>query len=158
MEELHSQILQTWQTHQKVMILFLEELSEGSLSLTLSKRGGRNIARQIAHLQNVRVPRLKSFARKNNLKLTEFDPKETPTKNQLLEAFKESGEVMENYIKTCLGNGGKVPNFKRGVLPMIGYYISHESQHRGNILLTLKQCGHKIPEKLRFGLWEWNKI
>jgi uncharacterized damage-inducible protein DinB len=40
---------------------------------------------------------------------------------------------------------------------MLGYFISHESHHRGSILLTLKQCGEKIPDAVKWGLWEWGK-
>jgi len=36
--------------------------------------------------------------------------------------------------------------------------ISHEAHHRGGILLTMKQCGIKIPDTLKWGIWEWNKI
>ena len=40
---------------------------------------------------------------------------------------------------------------------MLGYFIAHESHHRGSILLTLKQCGEKIPDAVKWGLWEWGK-
>jgi uncharacterized damage-inducible protein DinB len=39
---------------------------------------------------------------------------------------------------------------------MLGYFISHESHHRGNILLTLKQSGEKISDAVKWGLWEWS--
>jgi len=42
--------------------------------------------------------------------------------------------------------------------PLIGYTISHEAHHRGNILLTIKQRGFKLACELKWGIWEWNKI
>jgi hypothetical protein len=75
-----------------------------------------------------------------------------------LAAFEQSGLLMEKYIEHCLTNGGVVSNFRRGVVPMVGYYISHEAHHRGGILLTMKQCGIKIPDALKWGIWDWNKI
>lgn len=36
--------------------------------------------------------------------------------------------------------------------------IAHESHHRGSILLTLKQTGHKLTDELKWGLWDWNKL
>ncbi|MCY7311772.1 MAG: hypothetical protein LH619_13430 [Chitinophagaceae bacterium] len=32
---------------------------------------------------------------------------------------------------------------------------NHESHHRGNIQLTLKQSGEKIPDAVKSGWWEW---
>ncbi len=55
-------------------------------------------------------------------------------------------------------NGGNVKGFKRGVVPLLGSFIHHEAHHRGNILLTLKLCKFKLPNELKYGIWEWNKL
>jgi len=64
------------------------------------------------------------------------------------------GKVLEEGIK----KNGEIKGFKRGVVTLLGYFISHEGHHRGNILLTLKNCGYKIPDALKYGIWDWNKI
>ena len=66
--------------------------------------------------------------------------------------------MIEEIIAVSLENEGQVKGFKRGLVPFIGYFISHEGHHRGNILLTLKQKGFKFPDQLKYGIWEWNKI
>ena len=158
MTEFESQILETWRVHQRSTIFLIEHISHEALKATLSTRGGRDVARQLAHAHNVRVWRLEAFAKKIGAKLAEFAKGESPSKKKLLEAFAQSGEVMDKYIRQAIENSGAVSNFKRGVVPMLGYYISHEAHHRGHILLTMKQSGHKISDALKWNIWDWNKI
>lgn len=158
MSAIESQIIETWQIHSRTMLHLIASIPEEAFSATLSKRGGRDISRQFAHLHSVRVTRLKAFARKEGEKLTEFEKGASPDKQTIYDVFKNTGELMEKYLKSCIENGGEVSNFKRGVAPMVGYYISHEAHHRGNMLLTMKQTGHRLTDPLKFEIWEWNKI
>lgn len=152
------QILETWRINNRVNLFLLNHIPEAAFAASLSKRGGRDIARQFAHVHMNRVWRLESYARKIEADLIPFEKGETPGREKLLQAFGQSADVMEKYLAFCINNGGKVSNFKRGVVAMLGYYISHEAHHRGHILLTIKQSGFKLPDSLRWGLWEWNKI
>lgn len=158
MSAIEQQIIDTWAIHQRTMLFLIGHLSDEALKATLSTRGGRDIARQLAHVHNVRATRLESFAKKQGLPLTPFDKDESPAKEKLLEAFEQSGAAMQRYIEHAIGQEGKVSNFQRGVVPMLGYYISHEAHHRGHLYLTMKQSGIKIPDELKWGVWDWNKI
>ena len=157
MSQIEDQVVETWRVHNRVCLFMIENIPEKALTATLSTRGGRDIARQLAHLHNVRVWRLKAFARRTAIKLSELDPEKSPGKKNLLDAFKQSGSAMEQYVEECVKGGGAVPNFKRGVVPMVGYYIAHEAHHRGSILLTMKKAGITLPAALKWGIWEWNK-
>ncbi len=158
MTAIEKQIIETWQIHNRVNIFMINRIPNDALKTTMSTRGGRDIARQFAHMHNVRVWRLKSFAKKRGLKLTEFDKNDSPVRKILLKAYEQSGKAMEEYLKHCIENKGTVSNFKRGVVPMLAYYIAHEKHHHGNMLLTMKQKGFKLPDELKWGIWEWNKI
>ena len=46
-------------------------------------------------------------------------------------------------------------SFKPHTAAFLGYLISHESHHRGQIALSLKQAGKPLDKKIGFGMWEW---
>ena len=158
MPTLTAQITQTWAIHNRTMLYLIHNLPDEAFNCTLSKRGGRNIAMQLAHCISVRFFRLENFIKQHNLNFSEFPKNHTPNREELIEAFSVSGEIMEKVIENTIELDGKAPAFAKGIVPMIGYYISHEAHHRGHALLTMKECGISIPDTLKWGVWEWNKI
>jgi uncharacterized damage-inducible protein DinB len=153
------QLVESWQINHRVTLKLLSALNDDALQATLSTRGGRDVARQLAHVHESRM-RLAELTSKTNrdAKLPHFAKGESPAKKQLRDAFEVSSRGVETSIREGWANGGKLPGFKRGVIPFVGYLIAHESHHRGSILLTLKQTGHKLSDELRWGLWDWNKL
>jgi len=158
MSILEQQIVDTWNIHHRIMLVAIENIPDEAFKASLSTRGGRDIARQFAHVNNVRTMWLETYAKKNKIELITFDTDISPSKNDLLRAFRASGEALASFIEQAIQNDGKVTSFKRGIVPMIGYMISHESHHLGHAILTMKQSGIKIPEQLKWGIWDWNKI
>ncbi len=83
MSELDTQILETWRIHNRTMLLTISSVPEEAFRATLSKRGGRDIARQLAHACNVRISRLTAFGKRKGIRLAEFDPAASPSKKVL---------------------------------------------------------------------------
>lgn len=153
------QLVETWQINHRVTLRLLDALSDDALKATLSTRGGRDVARQLAHVHGVRTGYAEITSKTNcDAKLPRFAKGESPTRKQLRSALEASAKGIETSIRESWSNGGKVTGFRRGVIPMVGYLVAHESHHRGSILLTLKQTGHKLNDELKWGLWDWNKL
>ena len=153
------QLVDAWQINHRSTLKLLDGLSDEALRATLSTRGGRDVARQLAHVHEVRLGFAETTSKTNRLTgLPHFAKGESPTKKQLQVAFDASARGIETTIRESWAKDGKVTGFKRGLIPMVGYLIAHESHHRGSILLTLKQAGHKLTDEVRWALWDWNKL
>lgn len=151
------QMLDAWNTHTKMNILLIDNITDAGMQKTLSTRGGRTVYQQFIHIHNVRMQWLEICAKDIYEKYKVMD-KEAPFDKKLLKkSLTDSAKGISLLLEKSWDDGGKVKGFKKGVLPLLGYFISHESHHRGNILLTLKQSGEKIPDTVKWGLWEWGK-
>jgi uncharacterized damage-inducible protein DinB len=151
------QLLETWQINNKMNLLLIDNISDAGMQKTLSTRGGRTIYQQLIHVHNVRMQWLEICAKDIFKNYKVIDKEASFNKKELRKAFEDSAKGIEELLSRSWDDGGKVKSFKKGVIPILGYFISHESHHRGNILLTLKQCGEKIPDAVKWGLWEWGK-
>ena len=155
-------LVEAWRGHNRINLSLLDHISPEGLRATLSARGGRDVARQFAHLHDVRVHQLENRARDLADPLEKFQakgqPAVSPTKAQLKRALVASGEAVEEFLLDVLEGVPKRRPFKRGLFATFGYFVSHESHHRGSILLTLKQAGHPIDRAARYDIWtEWGR-
>jgi uncharacterized damage-inducible protein DinB len=146
-------LTETWQIHNNINIYLLEAIDEAYLADTsLSK--GRNVGEQFAHVHNVRLMWLKAAGPALLEGLNKFE-KGDITKAGLIIDLKASGAAINNLLEQAESGDGKIKGFKPHATAFLGYLISHESHHRGQIMLCLKQSGHPADKKIQYGIWEW---
>jgi uncharacterized damage-inducible protein DinB len=145
-------LIETWRIHNRIHVYLLEGLVEGSLAaMPLPK--GRSVAAQFAHVHNVRKMWLAQGAPDLDGALEKLEG-DGLSVEVLREALVESGEAIEKMLERSFA-AGKLKGFKPHPTAFVGYLISHESHHRGQIVLTLKQNQMLPSKKVLFGLWEW---
>jgi len=147
-----SELVEAWRTNGRILERLIDAVDDEGMGCTLSKRGGRNVVRQLAHLHNVRLYHLEKRAKDLAEGLEKFGTKDEPGRAALKRALKGSGKRIETFLEDCAKGKAKRRGFKKGVVPFLAYLIAHESHHRGNILLTLKQCGHPVDKDTRYGM------
>jgi len=151
-------LVETWLINHRVNLRLLDNLSDEALAATLSTRGGRSVGMQLAHVHNNRLYHLENADKELYGTLALIPREQGNDRAALAAGLVASGEAVAELIRRCLAAGGQMKGFKRGLVVFTGYLIAHEAHHRGHALLTVKQSGLKIPEALKWGSWEWNKI
>ncbi|QKJ29808.1 hypothetical protein HQ865_08575 [Mucilaginibacter mali] len=143
-------LTETWQIHNRINLYLLDAIDEAHLK-DVSTSKGRNVGEQFAHIHNVRLMWLK-VADPGLLEGLNKIEKEGITKELLTTELKASGFAVEQLFEK---SGDKIKGFKPNATAFLGYLISHESHHRGQVMLCLKQSGHAVDKKIQFGIWEW---
>ncbi|HEV7701709.1 MAG TPA: DinB family protein [Pyrinomonadaceae bacterium] len=148
------QIIETWLINNRVDLYLLDAIADEELADALSSKG-RDVARQFAHIHNVRLMWLKGAAPDINAKQTKIDADTAIDKKLLQLRLTESGEAIAELLSNAIENGGKVKGFKPHVTAFLGYLLAHDAHHRSQLIIALKQSGHKIDQKIGYGIWEW---
>jgi uncharacterized damage-inducible protein DinB len=147
-------LLETWEIHNRINLYLLDAVEPAALA-SISASKGRTVGEQFAHVHNVRLMWLKSAAPDLLASLTKVEKEDAVDKKLLRKSLAESGAAIRSLLDRSLKDGGKVKGFKPHVTAFLGYLIAHESHHRGQIALSLKQAGKSLDKKTLYGIWEW---
>lgn len=147
------EIIDTWNISNRINLYMLDAIPPEALT-DMSASKGRNVAQQFAHVHNVRLMWLKVSGPEFIEGIDKIEKETTADKKLLARSLKQSGKAMEALFKKAIKEG-KVKSFKPHVTAFLGYVLAHESQHRGQIALALKQSGHTLDKKIAYGIWEW---
>ena len=116
---------------------------------------GRTIAAVVSHLHNTRLMWLKAAAKGTKIPAQLDRLKVTP--DQARKALAVSHAAVAKLVESSLATDGRIKNFPPDVAAFVAYLLSHDAHHRGQICMLARQVGHRLPNQIIFGMWEWNK-
>ena len=124
----------------------------------------RTIAAIFTHMHNVRTKWVRLTA--PHLKVPRQLQRANCTPKQACAGLAESAVRCEGMLAEALGGEGRVRKFVRDgwarpwpVGPeMLCYMLSHEAHHRGQVLMLAHQLGFPLPQKVMYGLWNWERL
>src|SRR5882762_9689932 len=130
---MEKEFLETWEIHNRINLYLLDSIHEDYLKDIASSKG-RSVGEQFAHIHNVRLLWL-TAAKPDLLKgLEKIEKEKGITKSQLKKAITQSSKAISALLASALKEG-KVKGFKPHPMGFLGYLISHESHHRGQVML-----------------------
>jgi uncharacterized damage-inducible protein DinB len=146
-------LVETWEIHNRINLYMLDAIAPEALG-DVAPTKGRSVAEQFAHMHNVRVMWLNSAAPELLEGLAKLEKGESLGPDTLRGALSASAAAISELLGRS-AESGRVKGFKPHATAFLGYLISHESHHRGQIAVTLKSAGHALDRKAAFGIWEW---
>lgn len=149
-------LLDTWDAHNRINHYLLDAIPDDALGAT-PPHGGRSVAEHLAHLHNVRLMWLNTGDPSLLAGLAKLERADAVDRERLGAALEASGMAIRTLVEQSLQSGGRIKGFKPHAWAFVGYLISHESHHRGQITLLLRMAGYPLDKKVAYGLWEWGR-
>lgn len=147
-------LVDTWQIHDRIHAYLLDGMASGGLE-AVGATGGKAVGQVFAHIHNVRLMWLSATGVAIPAGGEKLDLDGRLTAASLKKSLAASSKGVTTLVEGALAAGGKVKGFKPHVHAFVGYLISHESHHRGQIAVALKASTMTLDKKIGYGIWEW---
>lgn len=152
--QLQGVLTETWRINHRINLRLFDALTDEQLAATILPRG-KSVTSYFVHIHMARFYWLerRSPAFAKSLKKI---PGGTASRAVLRQALIDSSKAMEEYFAEA-ERTGKIKGTKLGPIGFLGYALTHEGHHRGQILLHLKIAKMPLDKATGDTLWYWNK-
>src|SRR5579862_6163320 len=139
-------LIDTWNIHNRINLYLLNAISDEAMS-GVSASKWRSVGAEFAHMHAVRLMWIEPGAPELMAGLSKLEKTQYEDKLALRDSLEKSGVAMASFLRQGF-EAGKIKGYKPHPAAFMGYLISHESYHRGEIGMILKQAGFPLDEKV----------
>ena len=147
-------LLETWQINARVVLYTLDAVDEAVFALPAPAKG-RSAPQMFAHIHDVREHLRLESGKALPDGVAKLGKQDRYDRETLRAALESSGQGIEAMVGSALAAGKRISGFKPHTPAFVGYLISHEGYHLGEIGVALREAGHPLDRKAAFGIWEW---
>jgi uncharacterized damage-inducible protein DinB len=155
------QLLDSWDIHNQMLFKLFDAVEPEGFAGKPVGMSGRSVGNIFAHINNIRRGWIEVAAPALLEKVEKIPTKtkaerEAITGEMLRPALVASAQAVREMLQGGLEKG-KLKNMKPHLMGSFSYFIAHEWYHIGEICMTLTQSGHKLDDKILYGIWTWGR-
>ncbi len=163
--DLRDTILAAWRTNNRVTLFLFEQLPSSLWGASVPGAPRRTIRMIAGHVHNARCMWIKALGQPHGIEVPEAVNRHRVGARELLPALRRSGLGISRLLELGCDHGGRIPptrsytwrNLPLDVGHVLGYFIAHEGHHRGQIVMTARAAGQRLPGEVIAGLWQWTQ-
>lgn len=155
-------LIDAWRTNNRVTTYLIENLPPEMWSMTVPGSPRRTVRSIAAHIHNVRCSWIKSIGGRHGVVVPTTVNARVVRPAELVRALARSSKGIIALIELGVARGGAVPpaawqNFPTDLVHFLSYFVAHEAHHRGQLCMLARQLGHRLPNEITGGLWQWKQ-
>ncbi len=157
------QVVAAWRTNDAATVYLVRHLPAKAWRLEIPGIPRKTIGAIAAHLHNSRCGWIKSLGAKHGVDVPLRVDLRRATKAHVVAALPRSSQGMIELIELGARRGGRLPpavwqNFPTDLAHFLSYFAAHEGHHRGQLIMAARQLGHRLPQDVVNGVWQWTRF